>query len=225
MSTAAEKSADIRMVVLSDTHHHHHEIEVPNGDIVLHAGDMTHHGTLDELRDFSRYFLGLPHPHKIVVAGNHDRCLQEDPTRSREVLEGLIYLEDEAAVIEGIKFYGSPWQPEFEDWAFNLPRGEALRRKWELMPDDTEVLLTHCPPYGCLDEIQPGVGLGCADLYKRITVVKPSVHCFGHFHESAGVRRQDGTYFINASICDGSYRVANQPTLLHRQGDKWTVSI
>ncbi len=211
----------MRLVILSDTHGSHQMLTVPSGDIVIHAGDMTHLGSLEELHQFAAFLRGLPHRHKLVIAGNHDWCFQQRPCAARAILHDITYLQDEAAVIGGIRFYGSPWQPQFEDWAFNLPRGEALRRKWCLIPDDTQVLVTHCPPLGYLDEVREGARVGCADLRDRVHYILPPVHCFGHIHEGAGILRHDRTLFVNASICDADYQPRNNPVVLRQRGHDW----
>jgi len=100
--------------------------------------------------------------------------------------------------IEGVRFWGSPWQPWFFDWAFNLERGEEIRAKWELIPDDTEVLITHGPPQGHGDMTSRGEGAGCADLLARIRQVKPRYHLFGHIHEGYGTST-DGVTSVSPS--------------------------
>lgn len=211
------------MIALSDSHGCHWALDVPLGHILVHAGDMTHHGTLAELRDFAGFLAALPHRHKVVIAGNHDLCLQHTPAAARKILADFIYLQDANAVVDGIKFYGSPWQPPYLDMAFNLPRGKALRQKWRCIPDDTEVLVTHCPPAGCLDQTAAGDSAGCADLQKRIAAVHPALHCFGHIHEGAGHRVIDGTIFVNASICDQRYQPINKPVVLTRDNHRWRL--
>jgi len=131
----------------------------------------------------------------------------------KPILErGITYLQDSGCEIEGVKFWGSPWQPWFFDWAFNLERGEQLRRKWALIPDDTDVLITHGPPAGILDLCPDGRRVGCGDLRLRVEQIEPMAHIFGHIHHSAGqveplVGRR--TRFINAAICDESYLPTN----------------
>jgi len=89
-------------------------------------------------------------------------------------------------IIEGVKFYGSPWQPRFFDWAFNLDRGEEIKKKWDLIPMDTDVLITHGPPYGILDLTHEGEKVGCEELMKAVLRVQPKIHIFGHIHEAYG---------------------------------------
>src|SRR5690606_28434943 len=112
----------MRLVVISDTHGQHRAIDVPEGDVVVHCGDFCTHGKEREARAFAAWFRELPHPEKVVIAGNHDRCLELDASLAGELFAGCTYLFDSAATVAGLSFYGAPWQPWFLDWAFNLPR-------------------------------------------------------------------------------------------------------
>ena len=189
----------LTIVCVSDTHGRHDRVPVPDGDVLVHAGDLTLHGSLDDVERFDDWLSTLPHRHKVVVCGNHDWCFQRTPAEARRRLRHAVYLEDEAVVIEGLRFYGSPWQPWFLDWAFNLPRGPELAAKWALIPDDTDVLVTHGPPAGILDLTKRGDRPGCADLLDRVRAVRPKLHVFGHIHEAAEVERVGETLFVNAS--------------------------
>lgn len=207
----------LRFVCLSDTHGHHNEIDIPPGDVLLHAGDISSRGKLDQIRDFN-FFLGtLPHTHKIIIAGNHDFGFEKDPDAARALIVHATYLQDEAIEIDGIKIYGSPWQPEFHNWAFNLKRGAELRAKWDQIPADTDILLTHGPPYGILDRIWSGAKVGCVDLLARVQAVRPKLHLFGHIHEAAGYQQVDDIHYVNAAIeagiIKGMLRRYNKPFL------------
>ena len=92
----------LRFVVLSDTHGLHDGLQIPGGDVLVHAGDLTGHGTLEEVRAFDAYLAGLPHRHKIVIAGNHDWCFERQGPAARSLLRHAVYLEDEAVEIEGL---------------------------------------------------------------------------------------------------------------------------
>ena len=116
----------MRIVAVADTHLYHDELVVPDGDVFVHAGDMCKGGSLEELRLATDWIRALPHRTKIVVAGNHDFAFLEHPEEARAMVADFVYLEDSGATIDGVSFWGSPWQPEFNDWAFNLPRGKAL---------------------------------------------------------------------------------------------------
>lgn len=192
-----------RIVCVSDTHARHHLTRVPNGDILVHAGDLTRHGSLDDVEAFDRWLGHLPHRHKIVICGNHDFCFQEQPAKARARITNAIYLEDSGCEIDGLTFWGSPWQPWFGGWAFNLPRGEELDAKWAKIPVGVDVLITHGPPEGILDRTKRGELAGCRDLLNRVYEVKPRLHVFGHIHEAAGRVDTDDTTFVNASTLLG----------------------
>ena len=130
------------------------------------------------------------------------------------MLRHAIYLEDEAATLDGVRFWGSPWQPRFYDWAFNLERGSEIRAKWDLIPAATDVLITHGPPLGHGDLTSGGKRVGCADLLDRIHQLRPTFHFFGHIHEGYGVTRDGDTTFVNASVCDLGYRPVRVPVVV-----------
>lgn len=203
----------VKIVAVSDTHALHKAIAIPDGDILVHAGDMTRNGAFKDVQAFNDYLGTLPHRYKIVIAGNHDFCFERNNKGARELLSHAIYLQDEAVTIEGIHFYGSPWQPRFFDWAFNLDRGAALRAKWELIPPDTDVLITHGPPFGQGDRSCHGECVGCVDLLEFVEKIRPRLHIFGHIHEAVGVTHNAHTTFINASSCNLAYKPVNLPVV------------
>ena len=196
----------MRIVCLSDTHDRLAEIQVPDGDVLVHAGDFTRGGDRDAVLAFATSLHELPHADKVVVAGNHDLLFEREPQTGAALLGDVHYLCDSGVTIDGLRFWGSPWQPEFFDWAFNLPRGVALAEKWALFPNDTDVLVTHGPPLGILDRTVHGEDVGCEDLARAVERVRPRLHVFGHIHESHGRLERDGTTFVNASSCDVRYR-------------------
>jgi len=207
----------MRLVIISDMHGGY-SFSIPKGDVLIFAGDITRYGSRKEVKYFCDYMKYLPHTYKIVVAGNHDRCFQRHWDRIPEFFDysaGFTYLEDDQfTTVDGIKFYGSPWQPEFQDWSFNLPRGEALKQKWDMIPEDINVLITHGPPAGILDQSR-GISVGCSDLYDAVRRIKPRYHIFGHIHSAHGVSCPYGdTTFINASLCDERNKVARVPIVV-----------
>lgn len=197
----------IRIVAMADTHLFHEGLVVPGGDILVHAGDMLQHGSLDELARAADFLRAQPHPIKIVVAGNHEVCLERQPAEARALLEGFVYLEDEATTAAGLAFYGSPWQPKFRIWAFGAARGAELAAKWAKIPDRLDVLITHGPPQGFGDRIvwnEKERHVGCADLLARVREVKPRLHLFGHIHQDRGLWESGGTTFANVTTNEGS---------------------
>lgn len=190
----------MRIVAVADTHLYHRELRVPDGDVFVHAGDLCQSGHVRELAIALDWIAELPHRHKVVIAGNHDWAFVRDrPAALCLVAKGVDYLEDQALEIGGVRFWGSPWQPEFCSWAFNLPRGQALAEKWARMPENLDVLVTHGPPSGIGDLTATARREGCADLLARVAEVKPRLHLFGHIHEDGGAWQVGDTWFSNVT--------------------------
>jgi 3',5'-cyclic AMP phosphodiesterase CpdA len=205
----------VRLVCLSDTHGHHDELAVPDGDVLVHAGDLSRIGRPREIASFGAFLARMPHAHKVVVAGNHDFLFEHEPERALELLGPVTYLRDAGAKVAGLSFWGSPWQPRFHDWAFNLDRGEALAERWALVPDGVDGLVTHSPPYGLGDRTASGLRVGCEELALALERIRPRVHVFGHIHEDHGiVAHPDGRVSANACTCDLRYRANNPPVVL-----------
>lgn len=204
----------MRIVLISDTHNKHDQIDLPDGDILIHAGDFTERGTLEEINTFNEYLGSLPYKHKLVIAGNHEFALERFPDRAKNILTNCTYLLDSSIIINDIKFYGSPWQPWFYNWAFNLERGQTLAKKWKLIDKDTDVLITHTPPLNHGDMIVSGDNVGCEELIKVIEVIRPKYHVFGHIHDGFGITKNEHTTFINASILNNKYAPENKPIII-----------
>lgn len=215
----------MRIVALSDTHLRHlkHEIEVPPGDILIHAGDAMIEGTELEARAFFNWFGAFPHRHKVYVAGNHDVIFEKDPNLARSLVPaGITYLEDSEVTIDGLRIYGSPWTPEFMNWAFNLRRGAPIRKMWDLIPTGLDVLVTHGPPKYVLDQVvgRPDEHLGCLDLRNAIHKKQPRVHVFGHIHTGHGILDLLKTKCMNVAICDESYTPVFPATVIELEARK-----
>ena len=208
----------MRLVCISDTHSLHRRIpQVPDGDVLIHAGDCLGAGTLDNVEDLNEWLGTLPHRHKVVIAGNHDWAFQEIPDLAVEALTNAIYLEDSGVIIDGVRFWGSPWTPTFMDWAYMLDRGQSLYKKWQQIPDNTDVLITHGPPKGIGDKVNLGFkcqNVGCVDLLNRLNQLKLKAHIFGHIHEGYGEHRHGTATLINASTCTARYAPTNPPIVL-----------
>jgi len=207
-----------KVVCISDSHTQLRKAKIPSGDILLHAGDITDVGDIQDIEQFTWNLKKYQSVFSAIVVcgGNHDFCFSADknkrPTEAEDILKraGIIYLQDSFTIQKGLKIYGSPWQPEFCDWNFNLPRGKALADKWAMIPDDTDILLTHSPPYGILDYVNFS-HQGCQDLAYRVKQVKPKLHCYGHLHMNYGIQKEADTIFVNASLCNDENYLVNQP--------------
>lgn len=208
--------SSLRIVAVADTHLYHRDLTVPDGDVLVHCGDLCQAGTLDELDEGLGWLRSLPHRVKILVAGNHDWAFLEHPHEARQRLEGIVYLEDAGCTELGVHFWGSPWQPAYNDWAFNLLRGAPLAAKWALIPDRVDVLLTHSPPAGIGDRGPTAGRHGCEDLAARVRVVRPRLHLFGHIHQDGGFWEQDGTAFANVT----TWECERQPTVIDLSAER-----
>lgn len=232
----------MRLICISDTHSLHRDMTepLPKGDVLIHAGDISNKGGERDVTDFIHWFQGIKgFDSKIFISGNHDFCFEKvnlphyksdyDWLHNLMAPENLsqddvVYLEDNEFIITSpeftrpIKFYGTPWQPWFYDWAFNLPRmGKELKEKWNLIPSDVDVLITHTPPNGIKDYVINWRGnehVGCEVLRARLEDISPVVNVFGHIHEAYGVSYVNKTTFVNASICTSRYEPINKPIII-----------
>lgn len=213
-----------KITAISDTHTKHDKLNefLPGGDLLFHAGDTTNRGYLTEIENFAKWFDKIDnYDHKIFIAGNHDFDFQDNLDVVKGMLTGyktIEYLQDELLIlgegdyIDMLKIWGSPWQPEFYNWAFNLPKGEALKEKWDMIPQNTDILLVHGPPYGKLDYVPfNNENVGCQEMMKKIEEIKPKIVIFGHIHEGYGYVFDGHTHYINAAVLNGRYEFKNKP--------------
>lgn len=220
----------MKITIISDTHGMHESMyhDLPKSDILIHAGDCTNVGTQSGIRQFVEWFQNLKgFDTKIFVAGNHDWGFYRKPAWLYDYIndENLsqsdcVYLEDSEFTIQSpefsrpIKFYGSPWQPPFMNWAFNVPR-ELLYKYWEKIPIDTDILITHSPPQEILDYAKyTQTHEGCSSLRYYVEKIKPTCQIFGHLHESYGHMVVGGTLFVNASTATLDYKMTNKPIVV-----------
>lgn len=219
----------MRITLISDTHTKHEELmwdktDLPGGDLLIHAGDLMNSGRIGrDITEFCTWFDELEqYHHKVFIAGNHDRMFEDLPEIAMQIVnsyKNINYLQDDWVKVgddtEMAKIYGSPWQPWFYDWAFNLPKGgPGLMSKWEAIPEDTDILITHGPPQDHLDVSGPPYNephLGCALLREKVDEQPPKIHVFGHIHGGYGYKFHNGTHFFNASILNERYEYANKP--------------
>lgn len=188
--------------------------ELLGGDILIICGDLTARNKREEYDQFNVWLSSLPYRCKVVIGGNHDGLLE----RKRVTIgnENIHYLCDSGFEFEGLKIWGSPYTPKFANWYFMENRGQDIQRHWNLIPTDTNILVTHGPPYGIFDEIDDDVHVGCQELRKAVQErIKPHIHCFGHIHECGGkIAKIGDTTYVNCSYVDERYRPVNSPIRL-----------
>ena len=193
-------------------------------DLLIHAGDMSMMGTETEIEQFLKWYSSLRAKYKVLIAGNHDFLFEKQRMIAKDLLAkypDIIYLETEEVVIEGIKIYGEPRQPWFHSWAFNVERGEAIKRYWDAIPEDVNILVTHGPPKGILDMTMSGENVGCEDLLYRLPYLEQlKLVVFGHIHEHAGCELINGVYYVNASALNVRYQLQNRPQAFIIDKDK-----
>lgn len=193
----------MNITFLSDTHGLHRDVAKksildysPYMDVVIHAGDITEYGSEDETLDFLQWFGKWKSTYKIFIGGNHDLFLAScTPSQIRKLLpKGVIYLNNSGVSIGRFNFWGSPNTPYHLGMAFNL-REKALHKGWDKIPNNTDILITHCPPKGIMDN-----GIGCEALLNKVKDIKPIYHVFGHAHGHYNNQKLYDTNFFNAAL-------------------------
>lgn len=205
----------MKIVAISDTHNVHDIMKhpIPDGDVIIHAGDATNKGSLKELNAFAEWFRALPHKHKIYVPGNHDMALYSALEAAEPLFNGIHILIDKPLDIDGKKFYGTPWLPNYGFMAFMLYDKYRLELVRSFIPEELDVLICHGPPHGILDMTYEGESAGCEFLLQRLKIVKPKVTVFGHIHYSHGSSQQTFGKCYNVAICGEDYRPDHPPTV------------
>lgn len=196
----------MKIVAISDTHNY--KPVLPDGDLLIHCGDITMRGTEKEVFDNIKWLSKQrgAFSRVLLVPGNHDDFFERSPDFVRKLYQeaGITLLMHESTEIDGIKIFGSPYTPRFHDWAFNVDRWN-MHTTWAAIPTDTNILITHGPPAYILDKCRNG-NVGCADLEARIQQLPAlRAHFFGHIHESAGFATINKVLFLNASVLNGFY--------------------
>jgi Icc-related predicted phosphoesterase len=190
---------------LSDTHSKHHELRnLPPADIIIHSGDISFAGSENEVMDFIEWFGALPYKYKIFIAGNHDFCLFGSNIDG--LPQNCFYLRNSSVTIQGVKFYGIPMFME------DLLSGD-YDTNMQKIPSDTNVLITHQPPY-CMLDYSANINYGDRNLLKIVLKVQPKYHLFGHIHKAYGIEKSEHTTFANAAILSENYELINEPILL-----------
>ena len=187
----------MNLTIIADTHGLHDEIKLKFGTILIHAGDISEYGTEEEIISFLQWFSKQPFEYKIFIAGNHDLFLEECTATKRKkiIRKDIIYLQNSGVEIEGLKIWGSPVTPYFLGMAFNARPGKDIKKIWNKVPHDTDILITHGPPKGILDD-----DFGCEELLNALPMINPKIHCFGHVHGCNDRKKLNKSLFINAAL-------------------------
>lgn len=200
-----KETLEMKILHISDTHGCHRRLhDLPQADIVVHSGDLTMNGSEQEALDFMNWFCDLPYPQKIFICGNHDECLYD---ATIDGLDGNVhYLCNSGIEIEGLKFYGVP-----------MFMGDCITdrqtKHYANIPDDTDILITHTPPFGILD-FDDNINYGSEELLGRISVVQPQLHLFGHIHAQYGMTILNGITFSNGAVMNADYTNFRKPILI-----------
>lgn len=203
---------------ISDLHGYYPTLE--GGDLLVVAGDLTKQDTVNDWEAFFLWLDNQKYTKKVFVTGNHD-----NQSMSQFDWDDAEYLSDSGTEFEGLKIWGSPWTKSFIGMnphckAFTLDTEEQLAEKWALIPDDTDILVTHSPPFRVLDENRYGIECGSPTLRWRLDEIKPKLHVFGHIHECGGQKiyykhqmqeNCSSTICVNAALVDEYYREASKP--------------
>jgi Icc-related predicted phosphoesterase len=209
----AAAQSPVRVVCISDTHELHRELSLPDGDLLIHAGDLTFFDGISKIRDFNDWLGELPHRHKVVIPGNHDRAFHTDP-RNRALITNAVLLINEGVRVCGLNIWGSP--VTCDDAAHGHTKPEERASLYATIPPDTDILITHGPPFGILDHERGSTRMrGCPELRRAVVRVKPKLHVFGHCHAGYGVRPTEQTMYVNASLLGWSGDIENRPIVLN----------
>lgn len=195
------------------------------GDLLIIAGDLTGSDRMSQFEVFSKWLKKQKYKKKIVIAGNHDGILEYFPRNQQPFVDGkkepfAVYLHDEGVEYEGLTIWGSPYTPTYYKWSFMRNRGEQIKKHWDKIPNNIDILITHGPPFGILDRAYNTnwEKVGCEDLFNAVKRVQPKLHVFGHVHEGYGKHeetwlesRGKSTLFVNCAIMDRNYDPINQP--------------
>lgn len=214
-------SNGITCVCMGDSHSKHERLSVPDGDILLHSGDFSMMGYEHEVISFLKWYERQPHAAKVLVCGNHECGVEANHSlflvNLKEYAPSVIHLNDSGAEVFGLKIWGSPVSPSFgHGWSWNRDRGPDIRRHWDMIPSDTQVLVTHSPPHGIVDRLERGEHVGCEELRdtidSRLDDLRLSAH--GHLHSAYGRDQIGQKTFVNAAVVNERYELTNAPIVV-----------
>ncbi len=209
--------------MISDTHGFHRDphLEIPDGDILIHAGDLSMSGEYNVLMDTAEWFKELDFEDTIVIGGNHDISLGGKDMLGFKIFEGVHYLEESSIEVQGKKIWGSPYTPWNHEYIANMFAfgKERPDMSWSI-PKDTDIAVTHCPPFGYGDLLaegssDPNTHIGDKQLLNKLWEIKPTLNVFGHIHEGYGIYEENPITFVNASVVDERYNLNNDPVVMY----------
>jgi Icc-related predicted phosphoesterase len=218
----------MKICCISDTHGAHRKLTIPECDILVHAGDFSNIGIWKHVDDFFSWLDEQPAKHIVLIAGNHDISFdlhyrgryfadnRPSAALKKQALvkcKRLFYLENTSATIGGLKWFGSPFSLPFFDWAFMLEEQQLSAGYWR-MPKKVDVIISHTPPFGCLDKNKQGIHCGSKSLRKRVEVLQPKLVICGHIHEDRNIASINETTVINASIWDHIHSRLHEPVIV-----------
>ena len=205
----------MKIICFSDIHGSEADLDLPECDILIFCGDF-HIPDTDALQYTNRWFAKQKATYKIFVPGNHDTFLEKyDNEIIQTWFSNVIYLNNSGCEIEGLKFWGSAFSPEFNNWAFMYQRcSKEAKDIWKKIPKNLDFLITHCPPYQILDKNFYNEHCGCEVLQREIFKKKPKYHLFGHIHHEYGQQKIDDTQYINCSVLNEQYQLTRKPIIL-----------
>ena len=214
----------MRIVCISDTHGQDVPLHNFEGDLLIVAGDWSRVGRVDELHKFCKQLREWKETFEqiVVISGNHDFISEEDPPLTKFEIEhaGAVYLNDSGCMINQMLIWGSAVLPRFGDWAWNRDRGQDIKKHWDMIPEYTDILITHGPPKFIFDRVENSMSsnyqehVGCDDLLMAVEKSKIKLHVFGHIHSGNGIALKDGRLFVNASVLDENYNQTNKPRVV-----------
>jgi len=223
--------ANLKVVAISDVHCKWNKLKIPECDILISVGDYSFQGEKHVVRDYHHWLNEQDAGYIISIQGNHEKWVEKNFAEAKQIAEeecpGVHFMVEGLVEIEGIKIWGSAITPWFHNWAYNRYRGEDILRHWSQIPEGIDILATHGPVYGILDEVlspcgdpyDPPRNVGCEMLLQEIKRVKPAIHLCGHIHSGYGQVHKDSTSYYNVSVCDEMYVASNPVTIIEYDKD------
>jgi predicted phosphohydrolase len=207
----------VRIICISDTHGQHAGLRVPDGDILIHAGDfMTYGNAPREIIDFNTWLARQPPAHKIVIAGNHDRLFESHPMPARALITNAIYLEDFGCRSGRPEVLGIACAAAFQQLGIQRPAWPADTKVLGQNPDWDGCPCNSRTAFGILDQSSPMTDhLGCEELAEVVANIAPRLHVFGHIHGGQGrMHGSNGCEFVNASVLNEHYMLVSEPEIV-----------